>query len=118
MNDVYLKALQAVMTDDSPARPTIKPLEELESDLAAVTRRLQRPVQGLNIAGKGCYTRSEFLTMTEGKTLKQIAEEGLARERQARKAADDLLREWVGYGFGVEGPPPPPDPNGEIKPCA
>lgn len=45
--DAYLKALQEVMTDEAPAKPTIKPLEELEIDLAAVTKRLQGPLSNV-----------------------------------------------------------------------
>jgi hypothetical protein len=45
--NIYMNALQEVMTNDIPAKSTIKPLEELQIDLAAVTKRLQGPLSNL-----------------------------------------------------------------------
>jgi hypothetical protein len=46
-NDAYNKALKEILTDDSPARPTEKTREEIETEIAAVSKRLQGPLNNV-----------------------------------------------------------------------
>jgi len=44
MNDAYTKALKKILTNDDPARPTARPLAEIEVDIAEISQRLKGPL--------------------------------------------------------------------------